>query len=251
MSVKTLAITVLLLLCIVAAACAPAGSMTDSKPTQIMAAQTPEMMDVKPTDAMMDVKPTDAMMEPKPTDAMMDPKPTDAMMEPKPTESSMGMPSTGKVQKMDANPAWFKMALTDVRTGENFTVAGFAGKVILLENMAAWCPNCLAQQNQIKAMLQQMGMVDDLVVVGLGVDLNEDAALLKTYADKNGFDWKYAVATPAVAKEISTLYGAQFLNPTPTPLIIIDRSGNVFLQEFGVKSAETLQKIIAPHLAMK
>jgi hypothetical protein len=85
----------------------------------------------------------------------------------------------------------------------------------------------------------------------LGVDLNEDAALLKSYVDKNGFDWKYAVATPEVSKEISTLYGAQFLNPSPTPMMIIDRRGNVFLLDFGIKSADTLQKALEPHLSMK
>ena len=173
----------------------------------------------------------------------------DAMMGTTPTGDNMGMPVTGK--KMAANPAWFSLALTDVRTGENFTIADFSGKVVLIEDMATWCPNCLEQQKQVKAMLQKMGMVSDLVVIGLGVDMNEDAALLKSYADQNGFDWKYAVATPEVARQISTLYGAQFLNPTPTPMMVVDRQGNVFLQDFGIKSADTLQKALEPHLSMK
>ena len=221
MSRKFFHITVLLLLGIAAAACT--------------AAPPASSMPVQPTQAMMDATPT-----------------SDGVMATPSAESSMGMPETGVTgKKMDANPPWFKLALTDVRTGKSFSIADFSGKVVLLEDMATWCPNCLAQQKQVKAMLEQMGMVDDLVVVGLGVDLNEDAALMKSYVEQNGFDWKYAVATPEVAGDINTLYGAQFLNPTSTPMMIVDRSGNVFLLDFGIKSADTLQKALAPHLAMK
>jgi len=240
MSVKTFSLTVLLLLSIAAAACAPvspAGSMA-ATPTAAV------MMEAMPTaDTMMGATPTDDMMGAKPT--------ADAMMGTTPTAESMGTPATGSMgQKMAANPSWFNLALTDVRTGENFKIADFSGKVVLLEDMATWCPNCLEQQKQVKEMLQQMGMLNDLVVIGLGVDINENAALLKSYADQNGFDWKYAVATPEVARQISTLYGAQFLNPTPTPMMVIDRRGNVFLQDFGIKSADMLQKALEPHLSM-
>jgi thiol-disulfide isomerase/thioredoxin len=252
MSIKTLSLTILLLLGIAAAACAPVAptSSMGSAPTQAMMEVTPtdDMMGAMPTpDTMMGATPTDDMMGAMPTpDAMMGVTPTADMMGAMPTDSSMS--SLG--QKMDANPSWFKLALTDVRTGKNFTISDFAGKVVLLEDMATWCPNCLEQEKQVKVMLEKMGMVNDLVVIGLGVDLNEDGALLKSYADKNAFDWKFAVATPDVAKQISTLYGAQFLNPTPTPIMIIDRHGNVFLQDFGIKSADTLQKALEPHLAM-
>ncbi len=235
----------------------PTDDMMGAKPTadaMMGATPTADMMGAMPTaDTMMGTTPTaDAMMGATPTDDMMGAMPTvDAMMGTTPTADSMGMPVTGGMgQKMAANPSWFNLALTDVRTGENFTIADFSGKVVLLEDMATWCPNCLEQQKQVKAMLQQMGMMNDLVVIGLGVDLNENAALLKSYADQNGFDWKYAVATPEVARQISTLYGAQFLNPTPTPMMVIDRRGNVFLQDFGIKSADMLQKALEPHLSM-
>jgi hypothetical protein len=52
-----------------------------------------------------------------------------------------------------------------------------------------------------------------------------------------------------VAREISNLYGAQFLNPPSTPILVIDKSGQVHLMPFGIKSADTLNDFIAPLLS--
>ena len=42
-------------------------------------------------------------------------------------------------------PGWFEVEFTDVQTGETFTMNDYAGKVVLVETMAIWCPNCLFQ----------------------------------------------------------------------------------------------------------
>ncbi len=72
----------------------------------------------------------------------------------------------------------------------------------------------------------------------MDVDLNESPDQLKGHAERNGFDWVYAVATADVAREISQLYGTQFLNPPSTPMLIVDRQGAVHPLPFGIKSAE-------------
>ena len=48
-----------------------------------------------------------------------------------------------------ATPDWFDMELVDAQTGETFTMNDYAGKVVLLETMAIWCPNCVVQGNEI------------------------------------------------------------------------------------------------------
>lgn len=207
-------------------------------------AKSDDMMEAKPTEAMMDEKPTEAMME-KPTEEMMAHDATatpDAMMEAKPTE-----PMSGESGMMDA-PAWFGVSLANVRTGEAFTVNDFRGKVVLVELMAQWCPNCKKQQEQVKLLNEQLGMPADLVTVVLDVDPNEDAASLKSYAESNGFDWNYAIAPVEVSREIGKLYGENFLNPPSTPILIIDRKGEVHPLPFGIKSAEDLMKAIEPFL---
>jgi hypothetical protein len=87
------------------------------------------------------------------------------------------------------------------------------------------------------------------VTVVLDIDPNEDAHNLRDYAAKHGFDWTYAVAPREVAREIGQLYGDQFLNPPSTPMLIIDRHGEVHLLPFGRKTAEELQLALEPFLA--
>lgn len=146
-------------------------------------------------------------------------------------------------------PEWFDMELTDAQTGEVFTVNDYAGKVILLETMAMWCPNCIVQANEVRNLHELLGDPEDFISISLDVDLNEDQASLKEYAAGYGFDWHFVVAPLLVARALGNLYTAQYLNPPLSPMMIIDRDGNVYHLEYGLKEAETLQKIVAPYLA--
>ena len=145
-------------------------------------------------------------------------------------------------------PAWFGVTLTDARTGKTFSINDFKGKVVLVETMAQWCTNCMKQQPQVKAMRDAVGAPDDLVLIGLDIDPNENAADLKTYVEKRGFDWLYAVPPAAVSREIGNLYTAQFLNPPSTPILIVDRKGIAHPLPFGVKSADDLKKAVLMYL---
>ncbi len=145
-------------------------------------------------------------------------------------------------------PSWFSAELTDVNSGETLTVADLKGKVVLVETMAIWCSNCLRQQKEVKALHETLGMEDGLVTLVLDIDPNENAEHLRDYAAKHGFDWTYVVAPREVAREIGQLYGDQFLNPPSTPMLIVDRHGEVHLLPFGRKSALDLQEALAPFL---
>jgi cytochrome oxidase Cu insertion factor (SCO1/SenC/PrrC family) len=148
-----------------------------------------------------------------------------------------------------ATPDWFDMELTDAQTGKTFTMNDYAGKVVLLETMAIWCPNCIVQANEVRNLHKMLGNPDDLISVTLDVDLNEDEASLKEYAAGYGFDWHFAVAPLLVARALGNLYSAQYLNPPLSPMLIIDRDGNVHQLEYGFKDADTLQEAVEPYLA--
>lgn len=144
-------------------------------------------------------------------------------------------------------PAWLSVKFTDAVTGQDFTINDFKGKVVVVELMAAWCPNCLAEGQQLKALRNMVGS-DDLVVVTLGIDLKEDAAVLKKYAQENGFDWRYAVAPLEAMRDIGNLYGALFMDPTLSPTLIVDRQGEIYKMNFGFKKAKDIKKAIDPLL---
>lgn len=145
-------------------------------------------------------------------------------------------------------PDWFNMELTDVQTGEIFTMNDYAGKVVVLETMAMWCPSCIVQANEVRNLHELLGNPADLISVSLDVDINEDEASLKEYALFYGFDWHFSVAPLLVARALGNLYTAQYLNPPLNPMLIIDRDGNVHHLEYGIKDAETLQKAVEPYL---
>jgi cytochrome oxidase Cu insertion factor (SCO1/SenC/PrrC family) len=148
-----------------------------------------------------------------------------------------------------STPEWFDMELTDAQTGDVFTMNDFAGKVVLVESMAIWCPNCAVQANEVRNLHELLGNPEDLISVSLDVDFNETQASLKEYASGYGFDWRFAVAPIEVARALGNLYSAQYLNPPLSPMLIIDREGNVHELDYGKKDAETLAKLVEPFLA--
>jgi thiol-disulfide isomerase/thioredoxin len=146
-------------------------------------------------------------------------------------------------------PDWFDMELTDVQTNQTFTMNDYAGKVVLIETMAMWCPNCVIQATQVEKLHEALGNPEDLITVSLDVDIHEDAASLKEYASSYRFDWHFAVAPLGVARALGNLYNAEYLNPPLSPMLIIDREGNVHQLEYGIKNVDTLQNALGPYLA--
>lgn len=165
--------------------------------------------------------------------------------------TACGSPSTAvtPVSTESSIPEWFDMELVDAQTGETFTMNDYAGKVILLETMAIWCPNCVVQANEVRNLHALLGNPEDLISISLDVDVNEDSQALGKYASEYGFDWHFATAPLLVARALGNLYSAQYLNPPLSPMLIIDRQGNVHQLEYGLKEAETLQQIVEPFLS--
>jgi pentapeptide MXKDX repeat protein len=195
----------------------------------------------KSEDAMMEEKPAEESMEELHEDAMVD----DAMKES--NDEAMAEDTMSDDAMMEA-PAWYSVSLTNVQSGEAFTINDLKGKVILVETMAVWCSNCKKQQEQVKTLHDLLGERDDFVSLGVDIDPNEDDAVLKSFTESNGFNWTYVVAPEDVSREIASLYGSQFLNPPSTPMLIIDRKGVAHPLPFGIKSAEELLQALQPFL---
>jgi hypothetical protein len=127
--------------------------------------------------------------------------------------------------------------LTDVRSGESFTLAELAAEgPILLEPMAVWCTNCRAQQHEVKAAHESASFLS----VSLDVDLSETPEDLAAYAEREGFDWRFAMADEDLYRLLQERFGVAATNPPSTPLIVIEPDGTVRPLEFGrgTRSAE-------------
>ena len=120
-----------------------------------------------------------------------------------PTSCESGAPGTSD------RPAWFSIQLTDVRTGATFSMNDFKGRVVLIETIAEWCPNCLFQQHQTRTLRTNLGNPADLVLISLDVDSHEDEPSLKDYTEQFGFDWYFAVAPLELERALGNLYSAE------------------------------------------
>lgn len=252
--------SLVLILTVGLSACAVGATQTAT----MAETQEPAMMETQPATEMMDTAEDTGMQAEQMDDAGMQADSMNGATEEPMIESSAApmmeashddmMESTAEpmVESSTAPvmaPDWLSVTLDNVNSGESFALQDLSGKVVLVETMAVWCTNCLQQQRQVKALHELLGERDDFVSLGLDIDPNENAADLKAFVDRNGFDWRYAVAPTEVARELGNLYGAQFLNPPSTPMLIVDRHGEVHPLPFGIKDAQTLKDALDPFLA--
>jgi cytochrome oxidase Cu insertion factor (SCO1/SenC/PrrC family) len=145
-------------------------------------------------------------------------------------------------------PLWYTYEYEDPTTGKTFAISDFEGSVVLMETMAMWCSNCLAQQKEIIKLHEMLGERDDFVSVGINIDPEEDIVMVAAYVEAYGFDWLYGIAPLDVYVDIGATLGAQFQNPPSVPIVLIDKNGNVHALPFGIKSAEALQSLVEPYL---
>ncbi|MBU3678309.1 MAG: TlpA family protein disulfide reductase [Candidatus Kapabacteria bacterium] len=117
-----------------------------------------------------------------------------------------------------------------------------AGKVVLLNVWATWCPPCRREIPDIVQISDEMA-AKGVVVIGVSLDDKGDAvANVRTFSEKNGV--KYMNVVDA-AKKIASAYGGIQAIPTT---FIIDRQGNVVQKIVGSQSKEafvaSLQKAL-------
>jgi len=165
-------------------------------------------------------------------------KPTDAAM----SDDMNSVEPASDDATMSGSPAWFDIELKDVNSGATFTLADFKGQVVLVEAMAVWCTTCLRQQRELVQLHSEIG--EAATSVAIDVDLNENEDLLRQHAQRNGFGWRYAVASPELVHAFATEFGNRFLNPPSVPMFLIDKEGGIHLLDFGHKSTEYLTQQI-------
>jgi len=151
-------------------------------------------------------------------------------------------------EETEQHPEWFDLPLTNAKSGGVFTINDFRGKVVLVETMAIWCPNCVVQANEVRKLHEELGDDADLISVSLDVDVNETTEDLRLYVEEFGFDWYYAVAYLEVARALGNLYGANYLNPPISPMVLIDRDGQAHKMPHGQKDVDELLNFVQPFL---
>lgn len=140
-------------------------------------------------------------------------------------------------------PAWQTIALTNAVTGEQFTVADFAGKTIFVEPFATWCSNCRRQLGTVDSLRGESG--DDTVFLALSVESNIGNEALASYASQTGYGLIFAAMPPEMLQLLVAEYGQTITNPPATPHFVVGPDGTSSELFTGFRSSAEIQELFA------
>lgn len=139
---------------------------------------------------------------------------------------------------------WKNFELEDVNSGEKFRISDFSGTPVLLESFAVWCPTCTKQQNEIKALHDEIG--DEFISISIDPDPNEDAEKVVKHTEKHGFDWRYAISPSELTIALKDEFGLKIVNAPSVPVVLICGDGSFrLLSSSRVKKVDELKTEIA------
>lgn len=118
------------------------------------------------------------------------------------------------------------LALTDVGTGESFTLADFSGQTVLVKPMATWCGKCKKNLQGVKEATTQLGE-GDYKIVALSVEDKLPDEDLAKYAETEEFEFTFAVASPEMMRALGEKYGQNVLNPSIGSRFMISPEGEL------------------------
>jgi thiol-disulfide isomerase/thioredoxin len=132
-------------------------------------------------------------------------------------------------------PAW---ELKDI-DGKLVRSSDFAGKVVILDFWATWCPPCKAEIPGFIELQKEYGE-KGLVVVGVSLD-EEGPAVVKPFMQQFGVNYPIVMGDQKIAQD----FGGVRVIPTT---FVIDKSGNIVAKHVGYSPKETFEKEITPLL---
>lgn len=132
--------------------------------------------------------------------------------------------------------SWQQVTLEEVETGENFSIDGL-DKHVVLQTFAVWCGKCDRQQRNKGELARQR---DDFYPVSVNIDPNEDAQKIINHKNREGFDWRYAIAPAEMTDGLVNEFGQTMLNAPTSSVVIICEDGSTSGPLNGIQSSEEL-----------
>jgi len=129
-------------------------------------------------------------------------------------------------------------ALKEVRSGQQYTLSQFRGKVVLVNFFSFLCKPCREEMpylNQIDQEFKAQGFQT------IGIGIASEPAQLRALAEQLGLNYPVLAGNDQVSKA----YGHVEFVPTT---FIIDRQGNIAHKIFIAQSKEYFIKLIKPLL---
>ncbi|MFJ8112953.1 TlpA family protein disulfide reductase [Streptomyces sp. NPDC096132] len=131
--------------------------------------------------------------------------------------------------------------------GEQLDVAGYRGKVVVLNVWGSWCAPCRAEAPNFQKVYDDL-KADGVQFVGINT---------RDTSSKNAvaFDKQYGITYPSLYDPTGKLmlrFEKGTLNPQAIPsTLVIDREGRIAARSLAALSEDKLRKMISPVLAEK
>ena len=138
-----------------------------------------------------------------------------------------------------AESRWKDAEFTDVKTGNTFKISDFAGKTVLVESFAVWCPKCLQQQQEMKKFQAEN---PDVILVSLDTDPNENTGKVQEHLARNKFNWLFAVSPAEVTRSLINEFGLSVVHAPSSPVILVCPDQSAQLLPGGQKSVKELKE---------
>lgn len=123
--------------------------------------------------------------------------------------------------------------------GRPVTLSQLRGRVVVLNFWASWCPSCQAEARDFAEFARRYR---DRGVVVVGVNLREDAAAVRAFAESNAIDYPLLLDPDAAVGRAYQVVGI------PTTLFL-DAGGGIRGRHVGVLNAAQLADYVIPLLA--
>ncbi|QED26946.1 TlpA family protein disulfide reductase [Microvenator marinus] len=146
------------------------------------------------------------------------------------------MSDSGAASKLEGGPA--PVFALEAMDGQRMGAKDFAGKVVILDFWATWCPPCIKQMPALQNIKNDEELKEDVKILSINTDdpTPERTELVESFMAKHALSLDVLYDDGVV----SNLYGVERI---PT-LVVIDPNGLVSYGGSGVLSEGKLRKLI-------
>ena len=131
--------------------------------------------------------------------------------------------------------------------GETIKLSDYAGKVIILDFWATWCPPCVKEIPHFNELAKEYAD-EGLVVLGVSVDRGGEDVVKGFMKERIPISYPVAMTNPETYATYQGYIPAAEQGGIPFTFVI-DRKGNITQRYVGYRSKEVFIKAIKPLLA--